>query len=385
MLLFIAIYSYLRQKIHFMKRYNYSKSLLFACATALLLSTFSACKKDEKTPDPQIELQLPSQLSLLYGEEKDLTLPGSLAEHGDVSLRLEYAETENITISGTTKLHDKLSQAFTIQKNQNKIHINSNVLYPNGVVSIKNGIKIPDTYKVTVVATAANGTLVGRQTVGIKVSPAKVSIKGVQNNGETPFSYVLYNDKGASFELDALKIPTTGTSWFLPKQENGDTAVSIDGNHIKFAVTAGDPHKQAEKKYDLAPALLKDGFPVASTPFQVIFIPQIKFFFGMYYPEHNLTIRLNLIHIGLSNGYVSTAPTLYPDKYKSSFSLVSVEKDGKAFTDSNNTFAVNASTGVVTVKKDDALKAGSYKFIIKAVTTTGLTFETDLTLAMSGE
>ena len=74
-----------------------------------------------------------------------------------------------------------------------------------------------------------------------------------------------------------------------------------------------------------------------------------------------------------------------PDKYKSSFSLVSVEKDGKAFTDSNNTFAVNASTGVVTVKKDDALKAGSYKFIIKAVTTTGLTFETDLTLAMSGE
>lgn len=125
-----------------MKRYNYSKSLLFACATALLLSTFSACKKDEKTPDPQIELQLPSQLSLLYGEEKDLTLPGSLAEHGDVSLRLEYAETENITISGTTKLHDKLSQAFTIQKNQNKIHINSNVLYPNGVVSIKNGIKI---------------------------------------------------------------------------------------------------------------------------------------------------------------------------------------------------------------------------------------------------
>jgi len=197
------------------------------------------------------------------------------------------------------------------------------------------------------------------------------------------FSYALYSDKMVEFKLDALTTPVSNSTWYVEPQADQKQIVSVIESTIRFSADAGDPAKKAEHTYDLKPMLIKDGFVVAETKFRVVFIPQIKFFFGMYYPDMNLTILLNLLHIGLSNGYLSSPPTLYPENYKSSFSLVSVSLDGKVFDNSAAVFSVNQSTGSVSVKKDETLKAGSYKIQVKAITTTGLEYQTDLTLVMS--
>ena len=124
-------------------------------------------------------------------------------------------------------------------------------------------------------------------------------------------------------------------------------------------------------------------FRVASTSFRVIFIPKIIFFFGTYYPEYDLTILLNNLHIALSNGYVSAAPALSPETYKSSFAITGIKKDGQVFTDTESIFSINEKTGSVTVKKSTSLTEGAYEISVKALTTTGLEFITTLTLNMS--
>jgi hypothetical protein len=192
----------------------------------------------------------------------------------------------------------------------------------------------------------------------------------------------MYSDAGATFELEAPSSSMDGATWNLdPKM--AASVVSLNGNKVQFKAGAGDPSKKSEQAYDLASTLKKDGFDVASRQFSVIFIPQIKFFYGTYYPEYDLTVLLNQLYIALSNAYVSSAPTLYPDRYKSAFTLTAIEKDGKAFDNKDGILSVDEKTGVIRVQKNTTLTVGSYKLTVKAITTTGLEFSATMTLNMS--
>lgn len=360
-----------------------NRFLVFSAFASILLLGFSSCKKDAAEPNPPVELSFPNALSMTYGTRASVTLPEDFAAGSGLSISFDFSSNENVAISSSAALRDRLASAISFDAQKQSIEIDGALLYPNGAVSTSNGKRIPDNYQVTVLAKAADGSTAAKGNFQFQVTEGKIGVKDVKSESETSFAYVLYSDQGASFELDALLLPTAGTSWYLPETTALKDIVSVDNATIKFSKQAGDAQQKAEQAYELSPTLLKDGIPVAKMAFRVIFIPQIKFFFGMYYPELNIMVNLNLLHIGLSNGYISSAPTLYPEKYKSTFQIVSVQKDGQAFDNSASLFTVNNSTGAVTVKKDDALRAGSYEILVRAITSTGLEFTTDLTLVMS--
>lgn len=362
-----------------MKFIPYYATLLVAGG---LLLTIPSCKKDEQKQVREVTINVPSALTLNYGEEKDLAIPDELLSQSNVDFRLEFTGNENIQINADSKLHDKLAKAFTVDRKQGKIHLNSGLIYPNGAVSSTTGAKLPESYKITIIASSSDQTLTGRQTVAVTVRPGTFTIKGLDNTGDIPFGYVLYSDAGASFDLEAPAQPSAGITWTLDPK-NAAAVVSLYENKVQFKPTAGDPAKKTEQAYDLAATMKKDGFDIASKSFRVIFIPQIKFFYGTYYPDYDLTLLLNQVYIALSNAYVSSAPTLYPDKYKSTFTITAIEKDGKAFDNKDGIIALNPQTGVITVKKNTTLTEGSYKLTVKAGTTTGLEFTGTMTLNMS--
>jgi hypothetical protein len=359
---------------------NYKKSVLLVVGLAL---SIASCKKDEqKVPAKEVPIDLPSTLSLTFGEQQDIPLPADLLKYADAQIRLEFTETENLQITGDSKLRDKLTKAVTVDKTAGKIHINSALLYPNGAISSSNGVKLPESYKVTVFVSSSSESFTGKQTLELKVAPTRLKIKGLDNTAAIPFAYVLYGD-AAGFELEAPASLLEGTSWVLQNQSALGTVVSFKSNQLQFSSTAGDPKKKAEQAYDLIPTLQKDGFTIASQQFRVVFIPKIKFFYGTYYSDLDLTILLNNLHIALSNGYISAPPTLYPEKYKSTFSISAIEKGGVPVDNKEGIFAIDTATGAITVRKNAVLTAGAYKLTVLAITTTGLEFSTTLTLNMS--
>ena len=360
---------------------------LFTKNTRLLLMlglflSFSACKKNEDVPVNQVSIDLPGSVSLVYGEQQHIALPENIKSASDLQIRFDFGATENVQISSSSRLHDKLTQAITVDKNAGTIHVNSALLYPNGAVSATSGSKIPQSYNITVEASSAEKGFEGKQSIEVKVTPAKVNIKGLDNETEIPFAYVLYGDP-ANFELEAPGILLEGTTWNIENSATVGTEVTLKSNQLQFSASAGDPNQKAEKAYDVVPSLQKDGFSVALRSFRVIFIPQIKFFYGQYYADLDLTILLNQLHIALSNGYKSAPPTLYPEDYKSTFEIVSIEKDNKAFENIDDIFTIDPKTGSVSVKKNSVLTEGAYKITVKAFTTTSLEFTTTLTLNMS--
>jgi len=355
--------------------------LALAVALMLTLGTASSCKKETAAIPTDISLALPATVSLRYGETQEIKVPNAPSATAGIDFSFDFSQTAEVNLGNGGKLREKMQQAIQYDSEKHSILVNSALLYPNDAQS--GSARIPEAYKITVIAKASNGTMVAKESFSLTVTAGTLAIKGLKTGSELPYAYVLYGDESAAFEIDPQGIPTTGATYQLPAAGGQDNIASITGTQITLSKNAGDPAKKAEKAYELSPELRKDGFPVASTTFRVILIPQIKFLFGQYYPDLNLTIDFSLIHIGLSNGYVSAAPTLYPENYKSTFELVSIQKDGVAFDDSEKLFSVNAQTGAVTVKKSDNLKAGSYQITVKALTTTGLTFNAKLTLAMS--
>lgn len=347
-----------------------------------VLGTIS-CSKNTIQPVGTIEFSIGEDIVLIYGQSQQVNLPSSLFADGNLSLSLDFSETPEVDLGPSVTLRGQLAKAVTIDQKTRTLTLNTALLYPNDEVSTTNGKAIPAQYIISLIAKSPDGTILGKDAIALHVSQGKIAVKEAQNSEGTLFAYALYNDTGARFELDVLDIPNENTSWGLKANEANQGIVSVKDGYIKFAASAGDPDQKAEFSYDLEPVLLKDGIAVASTKFKVNFIPQIKFLFGAYYPDLGFTIDLSLLHIGLGNGYVSSAPTLFPEEYKSSFSLVSVSKDGAPFDNTNGVFRVNAETGVVSVKNDDVLVAASYKILVKAETTTGHELETALTLVMS--
>lgn len=349
-------------------RMKYTKILMIS--GGLFLAVFSSCSKDDQ-PTKEETITLPSTLTLNYGEEKDLDIPANVSANAT----LDFSANENIQIDNTSKLNDKLAQAITIDKAQGKLKVNSALIYPNNTNHVTTGRKLPENYKITFVS----GT--NKQTIAITVAAPKYTFKGLDTAAAIPYAYVLYNETGASFEMET-GFSLTGTSWYLDSK-GADSVISISDNKVQFKANAGDPAKKKEQTYNVMTAVTKDGYVIASRQLRVIFIPQIKFFYGTYYPDLDMTIVTNQVYIALSNAYVSPAPTLYPENYKSTFSIVGVEKDGVAFDNKDGILTINETTGAITVKKNTTLTEGSYKLTVKAVTTTGLDFSATMTLIMS--
>lgn len=348
-----------------------------------LILGMAGCKKDAEVPSAKpVEINLPNTLSLTFGDQQEVALPASVLDASDVKVELNFQETSNVQLKSDAKLHDQLAKAITFDQSSGKIKVNSLLLYPNGTTSTITGTKLPDSYKFTVIAKSSQQNFEGKQTIEMKIKPASLLVKGLDNQAELPFAYVLYGD-AAHYDLEAPQSISAGAVWGLENKASLGTDVSYKGNQLQFPTTAGDPNKKEERSYDVVPVLQKDGFTIASRKFRVTFIPQIKFFYGTYYADLNLTILLNQLHIALSNGYVSAAPTLYPDKYKSAFAITAVEKDGKVFNNTDGLIEMNPATGSVTVKKNTTLTEGAYKITAKATTTTGLEITTTLTLNMS--
>lgn len=357
---------------------NYAKLLLFTG----LLSSLAACKKEGETPMTTIDIGLPGSFSLVYGDQQEIIIPSTILKASDARISFDFSQTPNVQIGTTGSLHDKMGLALTFDKVTGKIKLNTAMLYPNDEISAITGSKLPSSYKVDVMASSNAAGFQGKQTIEFKIAAAKLDIKGLDNRLATPFAYVLYGD-AANFELEAPSNIMGGANWGIDNKVATGTDVSIVNNQLRFGLNAGDPNKKAEKAYDVVPVLKKDGFNIASRSLRVFFIPKIKFFYGTYYSDLDLTLLFNSIHIALSNGYVSAAPTLYPDKYKSTFSITNVEKDGAVFSAPSGIFTINDKTGSITVAKNTILTAGAYKFTVKAITTTGLEFTTTLTLNMS--
>lgn len=360
------------------KEKNYARLVIMG----LLALSMTACSSDnEETPQKQIDIELNPGAAMVYGEQQSITLPSSVLDASDVQISLDFSLNENVKVNASEFLNDKLLKAVTVNKESGKININSGLLYPNSAVSGK-GTKLPDSYKITVNVSSTSQNFQGKQTIDFRITPAKLSVKGVESKASIPVAYVIYGD-AANFELEAPQTVSADMRWTIDNPSAVGTEVTLSSNVLKFAANAGDPEKKAEKAYDVTPVLLKDDFRVASTAFRVIFIPKIKFFFGTYYPEYDVTIVLNNLHIALSNGYVSAAPAFSPETYKSSFVIHGIKKDGQVFTDSESIFSINEKTGSVSVKKSTSLTAGAYEITVEAITTTGLEFLTTLTLNMS--
>lgn len=357
---------------------NYTKFLAIAC-TALL--QFSCSKDDDSSPDI-IAIDIPTTFEVPYGEEIDIDLSGVLPEQKDITFSLDFNETTEVQVGNSISLHEQLARAIVIHNGDHAhIRCNSNMLYPNGITSEIENKRIPDAYKILVLARDRNEKIVGEQIVSLKILPGKIEIEGTENSSGILFSYALYSNEDTAFELTAPFISGDNTSWFLPEPVE-DASIRLDNNKIIFSGIEGNPSRQEETKYDLKPSLLKNGFPIASASFQVIFIPELKFFYGIYLPEGDMSILLNLLHLSVAGGSKTSAPVLYPAEYKGTFEIVSIEKDGLPFEDINRIFGIVEDTGEVTTQENNTLGPGDYLLTIKAISSTGIERTTTLTLAL---
>lgn len=351
------------------------KTLVGLCLGLLLLN---GCEKDSPTGNDPKTVLFPTQSVVTYGEELLIPLPDGYADNGTVTVKFTADQTEDYHFSDGTTLRQKLIGAARYDAAQQAILVDSRLLYPNAASSVLSDQVLPEEYVLTVNLSIPSQQVTGLGHVHFTVTPATFTIKGAQLGGGIAFAYGLRGSEETSFKLSAAEAIMEGAEWYLPPNE----FAQVRDGKIVFAPQASGGESDEETVFNLQPALVKDGFVVSSVPFRMIFIREIEFFFGQYYPDLDIKIDLSLRHIGLGNGYLSDPPVLYPDKYKSTFRLKFVEKDGIVFDNTAEIFEVEESTGRVRVKASESLTVGMYKITLEAITTTGMVLETALTLGM---
>jgi len=214
-----------------------------AGALILMLGAASSCKKETAPTPTEISLSLPSQVSLRYGETQEINLPKDLSTNAGLTFSFDFSQIADINLGNGIKLSDKLNQAIKFDSEKQSILINSSLLYPNGAQS--SSARIPDNYKVTVIAKESQDKVVGKESFSLKITAGSIAIKGLKNGNELPYSYVLYSDQSTDFEIDPLGLPTAGASFQLVKKDGQENIASITGTHIKLAKDAGDPEKKS--------------------------------------------------------------------------------------------------------------------------------------------
>jgi hypothetical protein len=243
-------------------------------------------------------------------------------------------------------------------------------------------VRTPRTYQATLTATSSSGFQPVKSHFTVRVLPAELNIVELGTADKIPYGYGIYDNKPLYYTVDYAGLDSTSTTLDLHVNGRPDGKVFLAGRRVAVAPDAGDPAQKAEWIYDLLPTLSRDGYRVAYRQFRVVLMPKPKFFFGTYYSSYDLTVLQNWVVIQLGNAYTSAAPAFYPEKYKGSFTLKSVEKDGLPYADSRQVFSVDAATGKVSVAPNTVLAAGSYKLTLQTQATTGMTLETALTLVM---
>ncbi len=361
-----------------MRLYIKPLSPLF-CATLILSLFLASCKKTEHVP--QVDLVIPTDLSIPYGSDTTIHISSPTGNSDKITYSLAFDEaTKNIKLRNGNLLQT-LEQAVTLNQEKGDLKIQTGLLFPNGATSVSSDVIIPEIYRVKVIAKSNAGNILKEEDLSFKILPGKITFQDVDQTSANAFTYRLFSNKETYIALDStVKIPE-GSQLQLPKSA-ASTGIKITDNQLVFPSSTGNLSNLEEKSYTVEPALIKDGFPVASRKLKVTFIPQIKFFYGSYYPEYDVTVKTPLLNISLYGGFQSQKPVFYPEKYRSSFSIVKIEKDGEPFEDTDKLFAIKADLGIITVKTNKTLQAGQYKIFTKAVLTTGMELFTDLTLAM---
>ncbi|WBL26565.1 hypothetical protein [Zunongwangia sp. HGR-M22] len=361
-----------------------SMLLLFACDSDDDFMVDTSKKDEPEKIDPVgylAPLQVPDTIKLTYGRNFTGALPEEYQSQ-NVNFELDF-DNENIAITTEKTLQDVLAQGVYIDSNANQLVVDSQQLYPNNFSSSINASRLPEAYIVTLTANAETYLPVSK-TFYIKIRTASLKIEELDNDLDIPFTYQMYSDAAsAAFHVSAEDLNLENTQWQLHQNGRPDQKVLIDGNVITFAENPGDPEQEAEWTYDLISSLERDGFTVARRQFRVRFIPEIKFLYGMYYPDLDLTISTKRLHIGLHQTYQSAAPQVYPEKYKESFSILSIEKDGSNFENEEGIISIEAESGKINVAHNHSLTEGEYLITVEAQTNTGLTFEAEVTLVMN--
>lgn len=356
---------------------NYTTKTLIGISFCFVLLT--ACKKDGLELQEPATVSFPEKSTVVYGEQLLISVPEQYNNSGTLRVEFSAEQTKDYVFTDGTTLQQKLVASARYDAEQKAIIVDSRLLYPTGAVSIMQGQVLPSQYTLTVRLAANQQLEEGVGYLHLHIVPATVGIEGTEQDGEIAFAYGLYGEEESSFALSATEEVKTGAEWYLP----ATAFVEIGAGKIIFDPRVSDGKGEEETVINSQPALIKDDFVVAHTPFRMIFIPKIKYLFGQYYSDLDITIDFSLVHIGLSNGYLSAPPVFYPDKYKSTFHLKATEKDGVPFDNADQIFEVEESSGRVRVKPSDRLTEGSYKVYVEAVSSTGLVFVTTLTLGMS--
>ena len=367
---------------------------------AIFLFLFSACDSSddfmidtdvEETPEPPPEIEptgylapitLPDTIKLTYGEDFYAELPEDYKDQ-NVSFEMLFNH-ENINITDNKNLEDVLDAGIVIDTLNNQFSIRSQELYPNNFSSSITGKRLPEAYEITLTASAYPTFLPVSKTFFVKIAPAQIDIDEMDNELRIPFAYQMYGTSDSiTYHLSTHELDLENTQWELHQNGRPDGKVFIENNQISFDENAGDPDQEAEWTYDLIASLSRDGFTLATRQFRVRFILEIKFLYGTFYPDLDLTILTNRLHIALHENYQSPAPNVYPAQYKQSFSILNIQKDGAAFTNEAGIISIDQKTGQIAVAHNHSLTAGEYLIKVQAETTVGLTFETDITLVMS--
>ena len=325
---------------------------------------------------------LPDSLALTYGQQVQLTLPAEYQGRADVRLALSFRDNPRLKLTATDSLTAVLARTITVDQASRRISIDARRLYPTNTLSDHNGVRTPRTYQATLTATSSSGFQPVKSHFTVRVLPAELNIAELGTADKIPYGYGIYDGKPLYYTVDYAGLDSTNTELSLHVNGRPDGKVALAGRRVVLAADAGDPAKKAEWIYDMLPTLSRDGYRVAYRQFRVVLMPKPKFFFGTYYSSYDLTVLQNRVVIQLGKAYTSAAPTFYPEKYKGSYALKSVEKDGLPYSDSRQVFSVEAATGKVTVAPNTVLAAGSYKLTLQTQATTGLTLETALTLVM---
>jgi hypothetical protein len=364
------------------------RSILLAVTfvAGLASLSLSSCRKTEVEEIVNLgylpPFTLPDSLALTYGQKIKLDLPAEYQNLPDVTLTLSFKDNAAVKVNATDSLTNLVGRAITVDQATRKVSIDAGQLYPTTTTSSVNGVRTPRNYLATLTATSSTGFKQVQSHLKIKVLPAQLNLVEVPTTDVIPYAYGIYDNKSLAYTVDYVGLSTANTHLGLEVNGRPDGKVSIAGQQVVVAAGAGDPDQKYEWTYDLLPTLTKDGYRVAYRQFRVVLMPKPKFFFGTYYSDYNLTVLENRLVLQLGKAFTSKPPTFYPVKYQGTYTLKSIEKDGKPFVDTAKLFTVDAATGRVSVLANIGLPAGEYKVMLQTQATTGLSLETALTLIM---
>ncbi|BAV06984.1 hypothetical protein SAMN05421788_102388 [Filimonas lacunae] len=345
----------------------------------LLVFTIISCKKEYAINGYVAPVSLPDSITAVYGDTLRFALPDDYARNAGITLSLQL-NTPNQKVQATDSLDALIRKAIVLTSQQ--MTIRTGLLYPNNMYSATYGNRLPDTYDITLLVATSNGLKGVSKSFKLKVLPASLGIKEINSTDNIPYGYSLYSDAGVKYTVDFSGTDTSKATLELFQNGREDSNVWLSGNQVVINAAAGDPAKKAEWTYDLIPSLSKDGYTIARKQFRAVLLPKPKFFYGTYYADYDLSVITNRVVIGLGNAYTSPAPAFNPAKYKGSFRISSITKDGADFTDTGKLFSVNSSTGAVSVASNSTLTIGNYSLTVEAITTNDISLTATFTLVM---